>query len=187
MVPTDYFAVPSCQPVRHLTLPKKKRAGRDHRGRIVVRFRGGGFRRRLRLVDTRRQCRAPQKILRIEHDPHRSAKLALVRELGTGELAYILAPDGVAPDQVITNDAQGNIGNCLPLQDIPDGCNVFNIEMRPGETRSYYCCDAYVPYTHVLYTLTHSILSLTQYSHPLNTLTHSILSLTEHTLNADSR
>jgi large subunit ribosomal protein L2 len=123
------------RPEKALTEPRKRTGGRDNRGRITVRFIGGGHKRRYRVVDFRRDKRdIPAVVAAIEYDPNRSARLALLH-YRDGEKRYILCPDGLQVGQsVIASDAADILpGNCLPLKMVPAGTMVHNIELRPGK------------------------------------------------------
>jgi large subunit ribosomal protein L2 len=122
-------------PEKSLTEPRKRTGGRDNRGRITVRFIGGGHKQRYRLVDFRRDKRdIPAKVAAIEYDPNRSARLALLHYVD-GEKRYILWPNGVAVGQTIIASDTADIlpGNCLPLRAIPAGTMIHNIELRKGK------------------------------------------------------
>lgn len=113
----------------------KKRQGRGAGGRITVRHRGGGVKKRLRIIDWKREKRdIPGKVERIEYDPMRSANLALII-YPDGDKKYMLAPDELkVGDEVLAGEnAEINPGNALPLKNIPIGIPVHNIEMRPGK------------------------------------------------------
>jgi large subunit ribosomal protein L2 len=117
-------------------LDKKSRSGgRNNKGRITVRHRGGGHKQRYRIVDFKRNKEGvPAVVERVEYDPNRSANLALLKYLD-GDRAYIIAPKGVGPgDRVLAGeDAPIRRGNCLPLRNIPLGTLVHCIELRPGK------------------------------------------------------
>ncbi len=122
-------------PVKSLTEGKRSQGGRNHHGRITVRFRGGGHKKRYRIVDFKRTKRdIAATVERLEYDPNRSAFIALVKYTD-GELAYILAPQRLAAgDQVIAGDrADIKPGNALPLKNIPVGTIVHNVEMKVGK------------------------------------------------------
>ena len=122
-------------PEKALTEPRKRTGGRDSRGRITVRFIGGGHKQRYRIVDFRRDKRdVPAKVAAIEYDPIRSARLALLH-YADGEKRYILAPEGIKIGQnVIASDTADILaGNCLPLKLIPAGTMIHNIELRKGK------------------------------------------------------
>jgi large subunit ribosomal protein L2 len=122
-------------PEKALTEPRKRTGGRDNRGRITVRFIGGGHKQRYRLVDFRRDKRdIPAKVAAIEYDPIRSARLALLH-YADGEKRYILAPEGVKVGQALIASDTADIlpGNALPLRLIPAGTMIHNIELRKGK------------------------------------------------------
>ena len=122
------------RPERRLTAPKKQKAGRNQQGRITVRHRGGGAKRRLRIIDFKRdKFGVPGKVAAIEYDPNRTARIALIH-YRDGDKRYILAPAGLEVDTVIEAgpDAEIRVGNALPLTNIPTGTLVHNIELRPG-------------------------------------------------------
>ena len=123
------------RPERTLTEPLKRSGGRDNRGRITVRFIGGGHKRRYRAVDFRRdKPNVPAKVAAIEYDPNRSARLALLH-YADGEKRYILWPEGMKVGQTVLTGEGADIlpGNCLPLKAIPAGTMVHNIELRKGK------------------------------------------------------
>lgn len=122
------------RPLASLVSGKAARAGRDGKGRISVRFRGGGHKRRYRELDFRRdKLDVPAVVESIEYDPNRSANIALLKYLD-GERRYILAPAGLVAGVTIlsSDDADIQPGNALPLSRIPPGTVVHNIEMKPG-------------------------------------------------------
>ena len=122
-------------PFEPLLDKKSKSGGRNNKGRITVRHRGGGHKQRYRIVDFKRNKEGvPAVVERIEYDPNRSANLALLKYLD-GDRAYIIAPKGVGPgDRVLAGeDAPISRGNCLPLRNIPLGTLVHCIELRPGK------------------------------------------------------
>ncbi len=122
-------------PERSLTVPLKKHAGRNAQGKITVRHRGGGSRRKYRIIDFKRnKDGVPAIVKTIEYDPNRSANIALVSYLD-GQKAYIIAPEGLQVGQRIMNgpDAEIAVGNALPLQNIPVGTQLHNIELHPGK------------------------------------------------------
>jgi large subunit ribosomal protein L2 len=122
-------------PERSLLLPLKRKGGRNNQGRITVRHRGGGAKRRLRIIDFKRDKRdIPAEVLAIEYDPNRSARIALV-QYADGEKRYILAPLGLAVGDIISSgsNAEFKLGNTLPLGQIPMGTMIHNIELQPGK------------------------------------------------------
>jgi len=123
------------KPEKSLLLPKKKQAGRNFRGKITVRHRGGGEKRRLRIIDFKRdKFDIPGRVAAIEYDPNRSARIALIF-YADGEKRYILAPVGLNVDDTIMsgNNAEIKPGNSLPLKQMPSGTEIHNIEMMPGK------------------------------------------------------
>jgi len=122
------------KPEKSLLLPLKKRAGRNSQGRITVRHRGGGAKRRLRIIDFKRdKIDVPGRVAAIEYDPNRSARIALIN-YADGEKRYILAPVGLSVGDVIKSgsDAEVKPGNTLPLKLIPSGTLIHNIELESG-------------------------------------------------------
>ena len=123
------------KPEKGLSEGLSKKGGRNNRGRITVRFRGGGHKRRYRVVDFKRDKHAvPAKVATIEYDPNRSARIALLF-YADGEKRYILWPHGlnVGDEVVAGEDAPINPGNALPLHKIPVGTIVHNVEMKIGK------------------------------------------------------
>ncbi len=122
------------KPVKKLTEGQGSKGGRNNHGRITMRRRGGGHKRRYRIVDFRRtRADVSATVERLEYDPNRSAFLALIR-YEDGELAYILAPQRVGPGDVIVSGERVDIrpGNAMPMENIPVGTIIHNIEMKPG-------------------------------------------------------
>ena len=122
------------KPERSLTKPLRRKAGRNQQGRITVRHRGGGAKRRLRVIDFKRdKFGVPGKVASIEYDPNRTARIALIH-YSDGEKRYILAPVGLQLGEIIQAgpDAEPKTGNALPLANIPTGTQIHNIELRPG-------------------------------------------------------
>jgi large subunit ribosomal protein L2 len=123
------------KPEKSLLKPLKKQAGRNNRGKITVRHRGGGSKRRLRVIDFKRdKIDIPGRVDSIEYDPNRTARIALIHYVD-GEKRYILAPLGLNVDDMIMSGDNAEIkpGNCLPLNQMPSGTEVHNIEMVPGK------------------------------------------------------
>jgi len=123
------------KPEKSLLAPLKKRGGRNNWGKISVRHRGGGAKRKLRIIDFKRdKTGVPGRVSAIEYDPNRSARIALIY-YADGDKRYILAPVGLdIGDTVISGpDAEVRPGNALPLKDIPSGTLVHNIEMEKGK------------------------------------------------------
>lgn len=121
-------------PEKNLLAPAKASAGRNNQGRVTVRHQGGGHKRRLRIVDFRRDKDGiPARVAALEYDPGRSAFLALLN-YADGEKRYILAPQGIRKgDRLMSgSEAQARLGNCLPLARMPLGTQVHNVELTPG-------------------------------------------------------
>jgi large subunit ribosomal protein L2 len=132
---SDFAGVTTDKPLRQLTEPKPQTGGRNNHGRITARFRGGGHKRRYRLIDFKRsKIGIPAKVAQIEYDPNRTARIALLFYVD-GEKRYILAPDGLQQGDTVIASRNADIrpGNCLPLSDIPTGTAIHNIEMRQGK------------------------------------------------------
>ncbi len=131
----DYSELSKVAPEKSLLVPMNKHAGRNNYGRITVRHRGGGNRRKYRIIDFKRQkFDVPGKVLTLEYDPNRSSHIALVK-YEDGEKRYIIAPQGLTVGQEIIAGAGVDIkiGNALPLASIPVGTFVHNIELYPGK------------------------------------------------------
>mgnify|MGYP001153817767 FL=1 len=123
------------KPERSLLVSLKKHSGRNSYGRITVRHKGGGVRRKYRLIDFKRNTTdAEATVVSIEYDPNRSANIALI-QYEDGKKAYIIAPDKLSVGDKIRSSVEADIkpGNCLPLEFIPLGTLVHNIEMHPGK------------------------------------------------------
>ena len=123
------------KPVKKLTEGLNAKGGRNNTGRITARRRGGGHKRRYRLVDFKRQkFDVPGKVVRLEYDPNRTAFIALI-EYEDGEVAYILAPQRLAVGDRVVAGAQVDVkpGNAMPLSNIPVGTIVHNVELKPGK------------------------------------------------------
>ncbi len=130
----DRNGIAKKKPERRLTKPAGGKAGRNSAGRITVRHRGGGHKRKLRVIDFRREkWGIPAKVAAIEYDPNRSALIALLH-YKDGEKRYMLAPAGLTVGMRVMSgpDAEPTLGNALPLARIPLGLPVHNIELRPG-------------------------------------------------------
>ena len=123
------------KPERSLLVSLKKHSGRNNYGRITVRHKGGGVRRKYRLIDFKRNTTdAEATVVSIEYDPNRSANIALI-QYEDGKKAYIIAPDKLSVGDKIRSSVEADIkpGNCLPLEFIPLGTLVHNVEMHPGK------------------------------------------------------
>jgi len=134
-VAPTFDEITEVKPLRRLTEAKKSKAGRNNQGRITTRHRGGGVKRRYRIVDFRRnKIGIPARVEAIAYDPNRSANLALLKYVD-GEKRYILAPQGLKVNDAVMSgpEAEPSVGNCLPLALIPLGLSVHNIELVPGQ------------------------------------------------------
>ncbi|GAB1432082.1 50S ribosomal protein L2 [Spirochaetota bacterium] len=123
------------EPLKSLTSGKKQKAGRASNGRISMRHRGGGHKRKYREIDWKRdKFGVPGKVASIEYDPNRSANIALVNYVD-GEKRYIIAPQGMLVGQSVMSgpDASINVGNAMPLESIPVGFTVHNVELTLGK------------------------------------------------------
>ncbi|MBO8166469.1 MAG: 50S ribosomal protein L2 [Thermotogae bacterium] len=131
----DYSEVTKVEPEKSLIEPLKKKAGRNHHGRVTVRHQGGGHKRMYRIIDFRRnKFGIPARVEAIEYDPNRTARIALL-VYADGERRYILAPKGLKVGDTVMNGPEAEItaGNALPLENIPVGTIVHNIEFQPGK------------------------------------------------------
>lgn len=131
----DYSGLSKTGPERSLLQPLKKNSGRNSYGRITVRHRGGGNRRKYRVIDFKRlKFDVPAKVLTIEYDPNRTAYIALI-QYEDGEKSYILAPNGLKVGDTVINGPGHDIvtGNAMPLSAIPTGTFVHNVELHPGK------------------------------------------------------
>ncbi|MCH5202245.1 MAG: 50S ribosomal protein L2 [Oscillospiraceae bacterium] len=131
---TDYSSLSKVAPEKSLLAPLKKNAGRNSYGRITVRHRGGGNRRKYRVIDFKRQkFDMPATVKTLEYDPNRSAFIALI-QYEDGEKAYIIAPQGLKVGDTVVAGPNADIkpGNALPLNAIPTGTFIHNIELYPG-------------------------------------------------------
>ena len=134
MTGLDFDVITTDTPEKSLLVSVKKNAGRNNQGKITVRHQGGGNRRHYRLVDFKRnKDGVPATVKTLEYDPNRTANIALIC-YADGEKSYILAPVGLQVGDVLMNgkDAEIKIGNCLPLENIPVGTEVHNVELYPG-------------------------------------------------------
>lgn len=135
MTGSTFEEITKTRPEKSLLEPLRKRAGRNNQGRITVRHRGGGHKRRYRIIDWKRDKNGvPAAVVGIEYDPNRSARIALVQH-EDGEKRYIIAPAGLKVGAKIMSgpDAELAVGNALPLRNIPTGTTIHNIELRPGQ------------------------------------------------------
>lgn len=135
MTVSTYEEITTSTPEKSLTTALKKNAGRNSRGKITVRHRGGGARRKYRIIDFKRNKDGiPGTVRSIEYDPNRSANIALI-VYKDGEKRYILAPEGLQVGAVVESgpDVDIQVGNALPIANIPVGTIIHNIEMKPGK------------------------------------------------------
>ena len=135
MTVESFEEITCTEPERSLLAPLTKQAGRNNQGRITVRHRGGGHKRRYRLIDFKRDKDGiPAKVATIEYDPNRSAHIALLNYVD-GEKRYIVAPNGLKVGTTLMSGPEADIvvGNALPLQNIPVGTVLHNIELKPGK------------------------------------------------------
>lgn len=133
---STFEEITKSKPEKSLVRPLKKSGGRNNKGRITSRRRGGGHKRQYRIIDFKRnKFDIPAKVVAIEYDPNRSARIALLHYTD-GEKRYILSPYGIkVGDQVVSSQKKAplKIGNCLPLSKIPSGLFVHNVELVPGK------------------------------------------------------
>jgi large subunit ribosomal protein L2 len=132
---SDFEDITKTEPERALTTGKSSSGGRNNRGRVTSRFRGGGHKRRLRTIDFRRdKIGVPARVAAIEYDPNRSGRIALLH-YEDGEKRYILAPDGMKVGDTILASRHADIkpGNSLTLRHIPLGTSIHNVELRMGK------------------------------------------------------
>ncbi len=130
----DFSEITKKKPEKSLVVSKKRSSGRNSNGRITVRRRGGGHKRKLRIIDFKRdKFNIPAKVAHIEYDPNRSARIALLHYVD-GEKRYILCPDGLkVGDTVISGEkVEVAVGNAMPIKNIPLGLDIHNIELRKG-------------------------------------------------------
>jgi len=123
------------KPEKSLLAPLKKHAGRNNQGKLTVRHQGGGHKRQYRIIDFKRNKDGiPGRVATIEYDPNRSANIALINYVD-GEKRYILAPNGIKVGDMIESgpNADIKVGNALPLENIPVGTVIHNIELKPGK------------------------------------------------------
>ena len=135
MTGLDFQEITKDTPEKSLTVSLKKNAGRNNQGKITVRHRGGGSRRKYRIIDFKRNKDGiPATVVAIEYDPNRTANIALIT-YADGEKAYIIAPNKLKVGDKLMNgpEAEVRVGNCLPLENIPVGTEIHNIEMHPGK------------------------------------------------------
>ena len=132
---SDFAEITKKTPEKSLVVAKKKHSGRNNQGKITVRHHGGGNTVKYRLVDFKRNKDGiPAKVIGIEYDPNRTANIALIA-YADGTKSYILAPEGLTDGMTVMSgaDAEVRVGNCLPLENIPVGTEIHNIELYPGK------------------------------------------------------
>lgn len=137
---TRYYSISSFEeitatkPEKSLLAPIKKSGGRNNLGRVTSRHRGGGHKRKYRIIDFKRSRSDEAEVISVEYDPNRTARIALVK-YPDGEKAYIIAPDGIKPGESIQSspDAEIKSGNTMPLINIPVGTFIHNVELKPGK------------------------------------------------------
>ncbi|MBC8288144.1 MAG: 50S ribosomal protein L2 [Nitrospinae bacterium] len=132
---SGFDEVTKSTPEKSLLVAIARKGGRNNHGRITAKRRGGGHRKQYRIIDFKRQKDGiPAKVVGIEYDPNRSARIALL-SYSDGEKRYIISPAKLKVGDVLLSGekAEIRIGNCLPLKDIPDGTLIHNVEMRPGK------------------------------------------------------
>ena len=135
MTGSDFSEITKATPEKSLVVSLKKNSGRNNQGKITVRHRGGGNRKKYRLIDFKRfKDGIPATVKAIEYDPNRTANIALIC-YADGEKSYILAPEGLKVGMTVMNGSGAEVrtGNCLPMSDIPVGTLVHNIELHPGK------------------------------------------------------
>ena len=135
MTGSDFYEITKSTPEKSLTVSKNSKAGRNAQGKITVRHRGGGAKRKYRIIDFKRyKDGIPATVKSIEYDPNRTANIALIC-YADGQKAYIIAPNGLQVGAVLMNgpEAEIKLGNCLPLAQIPVGTMVHNVELHPGK------------------------------------------------------
>ena len=135
MTGSDFAEITKTTPEKSLLAPKSRQAGRNNQGKITVRHRGGGAKKKYRIIDFKRNKDGiAATVIGIEYDPNRTANIALIC-YEDGEKAYILAPEGLKDGMKVMNgpEAEVRVGNCLPLSEIPVGTQIHNIELYPGK------------------------------------------------------
>lgn len=135
MTVADFSELTDKQPEKNLLVKRSKTGGRNSYGRITVRHKGGGNKRKIRIIDWKRAKEGMKaKVVALEYDPNRTANLALIQYLD-GEKAYILAPEGLKVGDFVEAGAAADIvtGNCLKTENIPVGTIIHNIELKPGK------------------------------------------------------
>ncbi len=134
-VASDFSEITTSKPEKSLLAPIKKSGGRNNQGRMTMRYRGGGHKRRYRIMDFKRdKFGLNAEVMSVEYDPNRSARIALVKYTD-GEKRYIIAPAGLKVGQILQSGkgVEPNTGNALYLSEIPFGTFIHNIELHPGQ------------------------------------------------------
>ncbi len=134
MTVSDFSEITKSTPEKSLVVHIKKTAGRNNQGKITVRHHGGGYKRKYRIIDFKRnKDNIPARVAAIEYDPNRTANIALLF-YADGEKRYIIAPNGLKVGDVLNSGAEAEVrvGNALPMKNIPVGSEIHNIEMKPG-------------------------------------------------------
>lgn len=137
---TRYYSISSFEeitkdkPEKKLTAPLKKSGGRNNKGRVTSRHRGGGHKRKYRIIDFKRTRNDEATVMSIEYDPNRNARIALI-QYADGEKTYVIAPDGIKTGEMIqsSNEAEIKTGNTMQISSIPVGTFIHNIELKPGK------------------------------------------------------
>ena len=136
MTGSDFAEITKKKPEKSLLVSLQKKSGRNNQGKITCRHRGGGSRRKYRIIDFKRNRKdgIPATVIGIEYDPNRTANIALIC-YADGEKSYIIAPQGLTDGMQVMNgpEAEVKVGNCLPLENIPVGTQVHNVELHPGK------------------------------------------------------
>ena len=135
MTGSDFSEITKSTPEKSLLVSLSKNSGRNNQGKITVRHRGGGAKKKYRIIDFKRNKDGiPATVIGIEYDPNRTANIALI-SYADGQKAYILAPAGLTDGMKVMNgpEAEVRVGNCLPLANIPVGTQAHNIELHPGK------------------------------------------------------
>ena len=136
MTGSDFAEITKKKPEKSLLVSLQKKSGRNNQGKITCRHRGGGSRRKYRIIDFKRNRKdgIPATVIGIEYDPNRTANIALIC-YADGETSYIIAPQGLTDGRKVMNgpEAEVKVGNCLPLENIPVGTQVHNVELHPGK------------------------------------------------------
>jgi large subunit ribosomal protein L2 len=131
----DFQEITKKTPEKSLTEPLRKKAARNNTGMITIRHKGGGHKRRYRVVDFKRTKQdVPATVLAVEYDPNRTCRIALIAYVD-GSKGYIIAPVGLSVGDTVLSSANADVkpGNCKPLHSIPAGTTIHNIELRPGK------------------------------------------------------